>query len=487
MKILTGKASITVIIILCVVSRLPQLLSDNLLLDGDECVVGLMAKHILSVRDFPLFFYGQSYGFSLIECLAILPFYAFAGMTTLSVKLAMLSLWTAGIVFMYKTFLQINPGNPILALFLILVFIFCPAWAVWSMKARGGYLTSFMLTSILLYLVFHQKIKLTFFVTTIFALLVVVIYESQPLWLPGLIPLLLYRFYKEKNSLKLSVFIMVSAACFVLFHYYKQGLVNYYSPPFFSFQIHVLSLINRIPYFLFSSLHGYYFYSRIRKPDLFTASFAYIFCGLILFLIITLLYNLAKRKAGQLLFNISVLSVLLTLSYTVFITEVHPRYLLPITGYTLLSVSLFARKINTKHFLFTVSGSVLILLGVASIISFRNFKYSTMRKTDLGQLITYLEQNQTRYVYCYDYMLTYRIIFYSKEQILCRERFLPGRFAPYIQKVDSALNNGAKTALLYNELQLWDMKFPAATNFNGYCIVFDPPKTDLAKIFQLQQ
>jgi hypothetical protein len=29
-----------------VVSRLPQLQSPNLLVDGDECVLGLMAKHV---------------------------------------------------------------------------------------------------------------------------------------------------------------------------------------------------------------------------------------------------------------------------------------------------------------------------------------------------------------------------------------------------------------------------------------------------------
>src|SRR5262249_47721494 len=41
------------------VSRLPQLFSGDLLLDGDECILGLMAKHVAEGRDFPIFFYGQ--------------------------------------------------------------------------------------------------------------------------------------------------------------------------------------------------------------------------------------------------------------------------------------------------------------------------------------------------------------------------------------------------------------------------------------------
>ena len=48
-------------------SRLPQLLSPDLLLDGDECILGLMAKHLAQGREFPIFFYGQRYGLAVIE------------------------------------------------------------------------------------------------------------------------------------------------------------------------------------------------------------------------------------------------------------------------------------------------------------------------------------------------------------------------------------------------------------------------------------
>ena len=43
-----------------VVSRLPQLLSPNLLLDGDECILGLMAKHVAEGREFPSSFMGST-------------------------------------------------------------------------------------------------------------------------------------------------------------------------------------------------------------------------------------------------------------------------------------------------------------------------------------------------------------------------------------------------------------------------------------------
>src|SRR5262245_26678022 len=50
--------------------RLPWLLSPGFILDGDESIVGLMARHIAQGRELPVFFWGQAhYGFSLLETL----------------------------------------------------------------------------------------------------------------------------------------------------------------------------------------------------------------------------------------------------------------------------------------------------------------------------------------------------------------------------------------------------------------------------------
>src|SRR5581483_4285297 len=96
------------LVIACVLSRLPELASDNLLLDGDECVVALMARHIVNHSAFYPFFSGQTYGFSLIECCFIIPFYLLFGVTTLSVKCSMLLLWTVGVLFLYRAFTLVN-------------------------------------------------------------------------------------------------------------------------------------------------------------------------------------------------------------------------------------------------------------------------------------------------------------------------------------------------------------------------------------------
>ena len=478
------RSLVIVIIALCILSRLPQLLSSNLVLDGDECVVGLMAKHIFSLRDFPLFFYGQAYGFSLIECLAIVPFYAVAGISTISVKLAMLCLWTIGVVFMFKTFLKINTGSVLLPLLLILIFICCPAWGVWSLKARGGYLTAFMLSSILLYLLFSPEAKFAVARYFVIGILFTLIYQCQPLWIPGLIPLLIYPLYAGKYIRNIIAFIIPVVILFILFYFYKQGISHYYTPDYSYNSSLLITYVQRIPYFLFSSLHGYYFSTQIQKPNFYAAFFAYLFTAIIFFLPAAALYNIVKRKRGTTLFNLSALSVLLTLCCTLFFKEVHPRYLLPVTGYSLLALQLFLQTRVIGKKICYIASPVLITTGIISLVFFKDFRFSTMQKNNLGQLITYLQYNNTHYVYCYDYMLTCQLIFYSKEQVIARDRPLPGRYPSYSQQVDSALNNGVKTAFIFNELQLRNMPLKDITKFKGYLIVFDPTKNELEKIFQ---
>ena len=136
-------------------SRLPQLRSPNLLLDGDECVLGLMAKHLLDRGEVPIFFWGQHYGFSTVETLAGAAFFGAFGVGAVQLKLAMLTLWTLGVLFLFSALAAIVTVRQ--AFWIACVFLFAPAWAVWSMKARGGYLTSFTASAALLWLVVSHE------------------------------------------------------------------------------------------------------------------------------------------------------------------------------------------------------------------------------------------------------------------------------------------------------------------------------------------
>src|SRR5690349_25008108 len=93
--------------IVTLVSRLPQLLSPNLLLEGDECILGLMGMHLAQGREFPIFFYGQKYGLSIVEAPVAAVSFILFGTGALPLKIAILAIWIAGITFYFLTFARV--------------------------------------------------------------------------------------------------------------------------------------------------------------------------------------------------------------------------------------------------------------------------------------------------------------------------------------------------------------------------------------------
>jgi hypothetical protein len=170
---------------ICAVSRLPQLLSPNLLADGDECVLGLMAKHVAQGKEFPIFFYGQHYAFSAVETVVSALGFLVAGVGAVQLKLAGLALWTAGIVFLFLALSR--PLGAARGFWIAVLLVLNPAWSVWSMRMGGGYLTAFAASSVLVWLLARERE--TAWRWRVAGALTAVIYLAQPLWLPGVIPI----------------------------------------------------------------------------------------------------------------------------------------------------------------------------------------------------------------------------------------------------------------------------------------------------------
>ena len=200
-----------------VVSRLPQLRSPNLLVDGDESVLGLMAKHVAQGKEFPIFFYGQHYGLSSVEAAAGAAAFVIFGTGALPLKLAMLALWTLGVLFLFLA--QSKLLGAARSFWITAVFVLNPAWAVWSMKARGGYLTAFTATAALLWLLVQDRERRTqdrerqMIVRWLVAgALTSVIYLAQPLWLPGVLPILAVVLISGRRLSSGAAYLFVTAA-----------------------------------------------------------------------------------------------------------------------------------------------------------------------------------------------------------------------------------------------------------------------------------
>jgi hypothetical protein len=135
--------------------RLFFVLTPHAVLDADEAIVGLMGRHVLR-GEFPIFYYGQRYMGSLEPHLAALGF-ALGGATPLVLKLV--SLAVALILVWLTAELGrriLGPGPGVVAgVFIALPPIFV---TVWSLKARGGFVETLVLGTLVLLLA-HRTVE----------------------------------------------------------------------------------------------------------------------------------------------------------------------------------------------------------------------------------------------------------------------------------------------------------------------------------------
>ncbi len=475
------------IALLCILSRLPQLLSPELLLDGDECVTGLMAKHFIEGKEIPIFFHGQAYGFAFIETALVSLFYLLFGMNDLSVKLPMLLMWTTGILFFYKTLTEINTKNKWLPLLVTLVFIFAPSWALWSMKARGGYLTSFFFSSLLMWIIFRKKgikSKLTYF---FIGLILVIIYQSQPLWLPGLLPIIIYKLYAQLNRNKILSLAagLIPLSC--IFLWLKMHAANHWKPKVFDLSLHTLiHNLRDLPVLLFDHFKGWYFLYYIYKAPLTCNIFSCLTIALIAVLVILAIKYSIKSPGEHSLFIISVLSILFTIGYCLFLTEHAPRYLIPITGFILFSLFILLDKsllsASASLRLNNLLCGTLILISIPAIISFKDYTFYPARKTEVLASVDYLQKHDIKYCFSNDGLLQWQIMFYSGEKILCRESDTEDRYPEYVQAVNNAfIHNRQQVALIDNTADLKSISPDKAVNVISHFYIVLQPEEQVLK------
>lgn len=445
---------VLLVILLCFVSRLPQLYSHHLLLDGDECIVGLMAKHFSEGLNVPCFFYGQSYGFTFVEVVMIRIFYLFFGVTDIAVKLSMLSLWTLGIVFFYKTLGKIGPtDNKWFALFITAAFILSPSFAVWSMKARGGYLTSFLFCWIITYMIFSKKSTFYSYISAfIIGFLIVVIYQSQALWLAGLMPIIIYWIYKNKDIRSAGLIITGMSISMIVFYFLKMNLSTFWAPPTLNMEGWEMKTIFSIPNIIFESMTGSYDNSNYIAADFITKCIAAIVTISIFVNLIIGLVFFIKRENIDPLYYILCFSVACSFGYLILLKDQEHRYLLPLSGFVFMHLYLLVTHLDNARFIQTALG-IFIVLSAVSMYNFKN--YIDGNRNALLTLNNKLISMHTDHIYCEGGLVQWQIMFYSKEKIIARCKGNMDRYPEYIQRVDESFQKrNAQTALvgfLYDE------------------------------------
>lgn len=476
---------VLLIVLICIISRIPILISPDLRLDSDECLVGLMAKHLMLGKDFSIYFWGQIYGITIVEELFIIPFYVLLGVNALAVKLGMLTLWTLGVVFFYKTLIQIRADKRD-ALFITILLIAAPSWALWSMKARGGYLTAFTLSSIVLYLVYHPKLSKKYITYTVAGLLLFIIYESQKFWYSGLVPLVLYKVVKDKSYLRLLATAVVYLIINVFVNDYKTTLnVAYQVDPIELTKDNIIAQITRIPEFLYTHMHGKYHFSWPQQPNIFSAVFAFAASAFIFILLINAVVLVAKREKGTLFYLCAVIFIPVTFFYSMLTAEMQYRYWLPVSGYTLIALYIMLEKYPLPR-LVRANITGLMVVGFIGIASFWQSQCLRSDREGLNKIVKYFEDNDIHHVYSADYTFQWDVMFLTNERVLARFFKEPGRHPAYDFEVDKALMAGKKTAVFGNADRRFGEKFDHYELEDVYYISVNPTKESLQQIFEFR-
>lgn len=487
-KISPRKYYIDLILIVLVVflSRLPQLTSNNLLLDGDECIVGLMAKHITTDPSIPIYFYGQPYGFSLIETSTIAFFYSLLGENHYAIKLSMLLLWTIGVLFIYKTLTLLNSKNQWLPLLIVLLFVLSPSWAVWSMKARGGYISSFLFSSLSIYLILNPKSSNRFITYPILGFFVILIKECQPLWVLGVMAILFVFFLYSGNVKKITCFIIGLAVGIIFFSFLKNGLSHFWDKT----NIYTFSMIRdgllSLPRNIYRAVNGNYYLGNIFKSNLSTRIFAYSYL-IIFYLSIgvgTILFIIKKEHRYKIL--ITLIPTLATLSYTLFLKEFYPRYLLPLFGFSILLLYFLITLIKNKTFKYVIV-AFFLFWGSLSIYSFKNYKFEGNSndkfsgKEQINTIIEFLKYNNTHCTFTTGALFQWQLMFYSDEEIISRYIYSTDRYPEYVKRVNDALENDHNTAFIDCNNTVND-SIKCAFEIDRFKVYLNPQKDFLQKV-----
>ena len=129
---------VSLITLLAALVRFDFLWATNFVIDSDEAIVGLMAKHILEGRPLPTFYYGQHYMGSLE---GILVSYAFRVFGISSWALQGVPFLCSVILVPVVFLLTRELGGRAAAHFSAVLYALPPAGLlVWSSKARGGFI-----------------------------------------------------------------------------------------------------------------------------------------------------------------------------------------------------------------------------------------------------------------------------------------------------------------------------------------------------------
>lgn len=448
-------------IVLIVLTRLPQFLGGHMVPDGDECIVGLMAKHLVEGKDLPVFFYGQRYGYSLLEAWTAGMFFLAAGLSAGALKAAMLLLWSAGALFAVLSVR--NFAGKRAAIIAGLLLIFCPAWSIWSMKARGGYLTAFALAHLCIWFIsiqMHEKKARPGLLTGIGAC-VVLVFFSQPIWLLGAAPFVALLLHQRRRLADLWPMFFGAAACAIPLLLIQRAIPDVaWQTDTFGYR-DPAAMLRSLPFNLWIQFTGVSPFSDYYEAGAATNVSAMLWLALLVIMSVDFVRRLVRREfftAAQ----AAVLACLLTILFCTFVNVIQfgYRYLLALNAFLAIAAAIRLDEVLGGHrrkaaigvlaaLVATGAGAMVEAGGVPSVVPVQPEQRAGISdERAVRRLVEELDKEGIQDVYCFHPTFFWNIILASDERIYARWTEPGGRRLEYGFGVDLALLTDKPTAVV---------------------------------------
>lgn len=437
---------------LAVASRLPFLLSRSLPLDGDEAILGLAAAQLLEGRSLPVFFPGQRYGFSLLEAAAGAASFGIFGATEPALRGAMLLIWTLGAVLLVLAVRELAGRRATLPA--VALIVFCPAWGLWSTKARGGYVTAFLLTGVLLHLVARARARPSGSTASSVALgaCAGLLLFSQPLWLLCLAPLLGLAAYAQRGGERIAAAAGFAAAVAALqaasrasTFVFTAGLLR---------DVDVLRALALLPQRVWVCLSGLHVSGASPSLGLLAAFAGLAWCLLLLATLAWAGRRLARARSLDVGTALAAGIVAVLAGSLAIGAEFAFRYLLPIaTPIAVVSAIGWSSVPALRSRRATALGAAAVaLVGMGAFVDQaalgRDADGSAPEPARVRALVARLTERGIAHVYTSDPLFQWNLMFASHQRILARWIPATDRMPDVPPAVDRARREGRPTALV---------------------------------------
>lgn len=444
------------------------MVSPHWFADGDEAIVGLMATHLLHGKRFPSFFYGQIYGFAILESGVAALLLTLGATPTWALKLAAFFWFSVGLIGWQK-WGEVHGGDRTQSLILGVLLATAPAWGLWALKARGGYVTAFGLLPWSLWLLSGSSSVRRFFA----GILTPIILFSQPLFLAGWFPWAFWhlRRVKVKSGISSWLFGLVLSVLFIGF--ISPADRAYWAPRVFGVPTAETLRVSVINFLL--SFSGSYSFSAIWPIN----TFQLLLVVVSLLLMTGLTLGWMKRLRSEPISSpgsVAMISLFASFAYIPLLISSSPRYFLPVALFLAVAIWINAPR------LVIVSWIVLSLTATFTVGN-RDFTASplpagTTEEKTMEELLDKLREKDIQGVYSMHPHLQWQIMYYSRGEIPARWVEPADRVPEYPMKVDHALFSGKRVAVVGFVNGRGDLEWKDRASFQEvgrrYFLVADP-------------